>query len=375
MNKIPFIDLAPQNLRLRDKLLSCVDEVICSGEFILGSQVQAFEKEFAAYCGTKYAVGVSSGTDALFLSLLSVGIGKGDEVICPVYTYIATALSISCTGAKPVFVDISPRTFNLDPSEIKKKISKKTKAIIPVHLYGQPAYMGQILKIAKQNNLKVIEDAAQAHGAVYINDQHNKQIVGAVGDIGCFSFYPTKNLSGCGDGGMITTSRKNIYQKLLILRDQGRKGTNRYLHYLKGYNCRLDSIQAALLRVKLKELDAQNQLRRDKAGLYTKLLKKCQGITLPVQPDYAQSVFHIYAVLVKNRDKIYQELQKLNINTAKIYSCPLHLQPAYKDLGCQKGDFPCAEQVSKKILCLPIYPGLKEENIKFIVENLCKICG
>ncbi len=376
---VPFIDLKSDNKFLNKKLELAIKDVLHSGKFILGEPVRSFEKEFADYCKVRYAVGLNSGTDALFLALLSLGVGPGDEVICPVYTYIATALAISYTGAKPIFVDVDKRTFNIDPRQIEKKISKRTKAIIAVHLYGQPAEMASILKISKKYKIKLIEDAAQAHGALWRNQRGKWQVAGAIGDIGCFSFYPTKNLSACGDAGMVVTNNKNIFARLLMLRDQGRRGRNRYLHYIKGYNSRLDGIQAAVLSVKLKFLNRDNKQRQTKARLYTQRLKDCPDIILPAAESYARGVFHIYAlrIIKGKRNNIYKQLRRKKIGVSITYHCPLHLQRAYQDLGYKKGDFPVAERISKEVLCLPMYPHLKQEQLKFVVKNLknCLIRG
>ncbi|MFH1458860.1 MAG: DegT/DnrJ/EryC1/StrS family aminotransferase [Candidatus Omnitrophota bacterium] len=362
---VPFIDVQTQNKILKKKLLEALAEVFSRGDFILGEAVSNFEKEFARYCAVKYAVGVNSGTDALFLSLLNFDIGSGDEVICPVYTYIATALSISYTGAKPVFVDIDKQTYNLNPQELIRKINRKTKAIIPVHLYGQPAAMKEILKIARRFNLKIIEDAAQAHGAQIA---HKK--VGTFADCGCFSFYPTKNLSGCGDGGMITTNSKRTYQRLLMYRDQGRRGRQRYLHFVRGYNSRLDSLQAAALSEKLKFLDKLNTERQQTATLYSKLLKGIPGLITPYIPKENKHVFHIYPILVEKRGFVQKKMIAAGIQTNIIYNIPLHLQKAYKDLNYKKGDFPVAEFIAKQILCLPMYAGLSENQAKYVTRNL-----
>ncbi|MCP4649396.1 MAG: DegT/DnrJ/EryC1/StrS family aminotransferase [PVC group bacterium] len=371
--KIPFIDVNNQNHLLKKELLNSLKGVLESGDFILGKQVRLFESEFAKYCDCRYAVGLNSGTDALFLALLSLGVGPGDEVICPVYTYIATALSISYTGAKPVFVDIDARTFNIDSNAVEKKITKKTKAIIPVHLYGQPADMGTILAIARKYKIVVIEDAAQAQGAMWKNNKNQWKKVGSIGDIGCFSFYPTKNLSGCGDGGMAVTNKKKIYERLLMLRDQGRKGKNRYLHYIKGYNSRLASMQAAILRIKLKTLDRENKLRRENAKFYSKLLNDCGGITVPYVSASLRHVYHIYAVLLNKSRKISEQLRRKDIYTSKVYNLSLHLQPAYKELGYKRGDFPVAEKISRDVLCLPMYSQLSQKQIEFLVNVLKKL--
>ncbi|MCK4994917.1 MAG: DegT/DnrJ/EryC1/StrS family aminotransferase [Candidatus Omnitrophica bacterium] len=370
---IAFIDIKTQNKSMRKTAIRAFTKVYDKGDFILGEEVELFENDFASYCGAKFAVGVNSGTDALFLGLLSLGIKSSDEVICPVYTYIATALSISYTGAKPVFVDIDKRTFNIDIVDLEKKITKKTKAIIAVHLYGNPAPMPQIMQIAKKYKLKVVEDAAQSHGA-QIRVRGNKwQFVGTFGDIGCFSFYPTKNLSGCGDGGLITCKEKGVYKRLLMLRDQGRKGSNRYMHYIRGYNARLDSLQAAILRQKLKFLSKWNTARIRVGGLYSKQLKDVQGVSVPYKEVDHKHVYHLYSILLERRDFVHKELRKYNIPTGIVYNKALHLQPAYKDLKYKLGDFPVSIDVCKHILCLPMHPEITPKQVDTIVSCIKKI--
>jgi len=368
---IPFIDLKTQYQQIKGELSRALNRTFNEGDFILGKEVRLFEEEFAKYCRTKFAVGVNSGTDALFLGLVSLGIGKGDEVIVPAFTFIATALAVSFVGARVVFVDIDEDTYNIDVRKIERAITKKTKAILVVHLFGQPADMKSILNIAKKYNLKVIEDCAQSHGAEYkFKVQSSKfkvQRVGSFGDIGCFSFYPTKNLGAFGDGGMILTNRKEIYKKLLMLRDCGRK--SRYEHKILGYNSRLDTIQAAILRVKLKYLDRWNRFRREKANLYSGLLKDTDVIT-PKEKDYTTHVYHIYAVRLKNRDRIIKRLNEKGINVLIHYPLPLYFQPVYRNLGYRKGDFPVTEKVSGEIISLPIYPHLEEEKIRYITDTL-----
>lgn len=361
--KIPLIDLNAQYQEIKSQIRLEIDDTLKRGDFILGEKVNLFEERFARYCNVKYAAGVASGTDALFLSLLSLGIGASDEVIAPVFTYIATASAVSYTGAKPVFVDIDEETYNIDVKRIEKAITKRTKAIIPVHLYGQPADMQPILRIARKYNLKVIEDTAQAHGAVYKNLK-----VGSIGDIGCFSFYPSKNLGGFGDGGLITTDSRKIYDLLLKLRNCGRK--TKYIHVIKGYNSRLDTIQAAILNVKLKYLDIWNNMRRKNAKIYSRLLEDVKGIILPVEKSNAKHVYHIYAVRVKNRNSVVNGLKTKGISTLVHYPLPLHLQPAYADLGYKRGDFPIAEKVSKEIISLPMYPHLKKPQIEYVAKAL-----
>lgn len=369
--RVPFLDLNLQYKQIKRDIDIGLKKAIKRYDFILGEDVTFFEKEFAQYCNRKFAVGVNSGTDALFLGLLSLGIGSGDEVIVPVFTYIATALSVNFTGARPVFVDIYEDTYNIDVNKIKRVITKNTKAIIPVHLYGQPADMKPILDIAKNYNLKVIEDAAQAHGAKYKISENKWQISGSMGDIGCFSFYPTKNLGAFGDGGIIVLDDEKIYKKLLSLHNYGRK--SRYEHVSLGYNSRLDTIQAAILRAKLRRLAKWNAMRREIAKSYTDKLKNIKGIILPAEANFAQSVYNIYAVRVKNRDAVIQGLEKKGIGVLIHYPLPLHLQKVYRNLGYKKNAFPVAEKVAKEAISLPIYPYLKEAKIKFVSDTLKSI--
>jgi dTDP-4-amino-4,6-dideoxygalactose transaminase len=369
--KIPILDLGQQYKIIKKDMFSALAKTMQRGDFILGEEERLFEKEFAKFCNRNFAVGVNSGTDALFLSLLSLGVGKGDEVIVPAFTYIASAFAVSFTGAKPVFVDIREDTYNIDVEKIERAITKNTKAIMPVHLYGQPADMKPICKIAKKHNLKVVEDCAQAHGAKYKISKNNWQIAGSIGDVGCFSFYPTKNLGAFGDGGMIVTDDENIHKKLLMLRDYGRK--SRYKHVMLGYNSRLDTIQAALLRIKLRYLNIWNKARRNNASIYQRELKDIDGTVLPYEADYSYHVYHCFAARVKNRDKVINELTKEGIGVLIHYPIPLHLQKVYKNLGYRRGDFPVSERIAKEIISLPMYPHLKENQIKFIAETLKKI--
>lgn len=373
--KVPFLDLSQQTKEIKKDFNVAFNKTLKRYDFILGEEVALFEKEFAQYCSRKFAVGVNSGTDALFLSLLSLGIGPGDEVIVPAFTYIATALAASYTGAKPVFVDVDESTYNIDVNKIKAAITDKTKAIIPVHLYGHPANMQPILEIAQNHKLKIIEDTAQAHGAVYKVASYKSQVknvkAGSLGDIGAFSFYPTKNLGGFGDGGMCLTDDEGIYKKLLMLRDYGRR--SRYEHITLGYNSRLDTIQAAVLRAKLKHLDKWNTLRRKNAAVYLKELRGIKGIICPTEASYAYHVYHVFAVRLKNRDKVIEELGKRNIRALIHYPIPLHLQEVYKGLGHRRGDFPISEKIADEVMSLPMYPHLKENQIKFIAKNLKEI--
>lgn len=360
--KVDVFSLKKQYEKIKDELRDPIAKVLSSGGFILGEDVSLFEKEFSAYCGAKYGIGVNSGTDALFLACLACGIGKGDEVITPTYTYIATTFGISIAGAKPVFVDTEEKTYGIDTSKIEKAITDKTKAILLVHLYGHPADMDAIIRIAKKHKLKVIEDCAQAHGALY-----NNKKVGSFGDAACFSFYPTKNLGAFGDGGMVMTGSEEIKEKMFLLRDYGRKG--RYENIIKGYNSRLDTLQAAILRVKLKHLDEWNEKRREHAVLYTRLFKEAGiDIVLPCEAGYAKHVYHQYVIRVKNRKKVLEKLSNKGINALIHYPIPVHLQECYKELSYKKGDFPVAEKCCEEVFSLPLYPELTEEEIKHVVS-------
>lgn len=369
--KINFINLNVQHQKIRPEIDKSLGAVLDSGNFILGQEVKEFEDSFAKYCGGKFGVGVNSGTDALFLSLLSLGIKKGDEVIVPVFTFIATASAVSYTGAKPIFVDIEEETYNIDVKKIEKAITKRTKAIIPVHLYGHAVDMEPLLKIARRRNIKVIEDCAQAHGATYTFNNGKTKKIGSLGGIGCFSFYPTKNLGAFGDGGMVVTSNKIIYKKLLKLRDYGRKG--RYEHIIVGFNSRLDTIQAAILRIKLRSLEQNNNLRRQKAAYYNKLLANLPNIILPKEKPYARHVYHVYAVRIKNRSKIINRLSAKGVTALIHYPIPLHLQKVYKNLNYKKGDFPVAEKVSAEVLSLPFYPQITFKEIEYVADSLKEI--
>lgn len=361
--RVPFLDLRSQYGEIKKPADKLLKDLMERGDFILGRDVLRFEQAFADYVGARYALGVNSGTDALFFGLLSLGVKPGDEVIVPVYTYIASAFVVSYIGARPVFVDIDPATFNIDPLKIENAVTKKTRAIMPVHLYGQSADMKPILEIAGRRSLKVIEDAAQAHGT-----QYNGKKAGALGDIGCFSFYPTKNLGAFGDGGMVVTNDEALFEKLKKLRDYGR--TSRYEHATLGYNSRLDSIQAIFLSEKLKRLDAWNKKRAAVAGYYSKLLKDTKGIILPHERSYGRHVYHIFGVRVKNRDHIAEEMKKSGIDVMVHYPVPLHLQKVYDNLGYNKGDFPVAERISQEILCLPIFPHMTKKQIEYVVHKL-----
>ena len=363
---IPFIDFKEQYTLVKHEIDSGLKIVFEKGNFILGQEEKDFERDFAKYCDSQYAVGVNSGTDALYMAMCALDLKQGDEVILPTFTFIATALCVSYTGAKVVFIDVEDETYNIDPIKLKKLINKKTKAIIPVHIYGQPGNMDEILAIARKHKIAVVEDAAQAHGATYKGKK-----VGALGDISCFSFYPTKSLGAFGDGGMVVTSSKKIYEKILMLRDYGRVG--RYEHKIKGFNSRLDTVQAVVLSAKLKHLDQWNKMRNDNGKYYNTLFKNVKGVIAPVMKEDRTHVFQTYAVRLKNRDKVCDALQKKGVSVLIHYPIPLHLQEAYKELKYKKGDFPVAEKLSREVLSLPMYPHMKKEQIEYVVNEVRKL--
>jgi len=361
-NKIPSFTLTRQNEGLREKLLTTIASVIEQGMFILGENVNSLEEEIARYCGAEFGIGVASGSDALYLSLLACGVGPGDEVITTPFTFFATAGSIQRTGARPVFVDIELETWNIDPSLIEEKITSRTKAIIPVHLYGCPADMDPIMEIAGKHNLKVIEDAAQALGAKY-----KGRSVGGIGDAGCISFFPTKNLGAFGDGGMVVTSDPEIAERVRMLRVHGAR--KKYYHEELGCNSRLDELQAALLRVKLEHLESWNERRRTIASTYDLLLQD-QGLplTLPVEPGHVHHVYHQYTVQAGGRDELQAYLKKRGIASTVYYPQPLHLQKVFAHLGYKPGDFPYAEKACREVLSLPMFPELTGEEVQQTVQ-------
>lgn len=357
---IPFFNIARQNETLKKDLGEAIAKVITSGHYILGENVSGFEREFAAYVGTKFAIGVASGTDALHLALRACSVQAGDEVITSPFSFIAAAEVIAYTSATPVFVDIEPKSFNIDPSKIEEKITKKTKAILVVHLYGQACDIDPILKIAKRNDLKVIEDCAQATAAEY-----NSQKVGSFGDAGCFSFFPTKNLGCFGDGGMVVTSEEKIAEEIKVLRNHGCRKT--YHHELIGYNSRLDELQAAILRVKLPFLEGWIEKRRGNALLYQEFLKDIEEIILPPELKNRKHTYNQFTIRTKNRDSLYDYLRKKEIGGMVYYPLSLHLQKAFTYLGYKKGDFPESEKAQAEVLSLPIFPELREKEI----EEIC----
>jgi dTDP-4-amino-4,6-dideoxygalactose transaminase len=342
-----------------------VKDVMASGAFIGGPQVAGFEEEFAEFCSSKFCIGVGSGTDALRFALMAAGIGPGDEVITVPNTFIATTEAISQVGARPVFIDVDKHTYTMDHQKLEDsiKIQNRPKVLIPVHLYGQPADMDPILEIAKKHNLIVIEDACQAHGGLYKNKK-----AGSMGAAGCFSFYPGKNLGAFGEAGAVVTQDEEIAHRIRMLRDHGQQ--RKYFHDIEGYNGRLDAIQAGVLRIKLKRLKRWNQARREHAAYYTELLAGIQNVILPEEADFAEAVYHLYVILVDNRDGLQEFLQTRGVNTGLHYPLPLHLQKAYAHLGYKKGDFPVAENAAKHLLSLPIYPEITKSQIEYVAKSI-----
>lgn len=359
---ISFVDLQRQNKILKKELLSSIESVINAADFIMGKELTTFEADFARYCGKKYAVGVNSGTDALQLALVAYGIGPGDEVITVPNSYFSTAMVVSNIGAIPVFVDVDPQTSTIDVSKIETVITPKTKAIIPVHLYGQAADMKHIMAIAEKHKLVVIEDACQAHGAKY----QGKKV--PYSETGCFSFYPGKNLGCFGDGGAVVTDNAVIAEKLLYLRNDGAE--KKYVHKAFGTKSRLDTLQAAILQIKLPHLDAWNALRRQHAARYTELLQTNSHLVLPTERDPDSHVFHLYVIECEDRDKLREYLSSHGIETGIHYPIPIHLQEAYMGKHFHTGMFPITEKKAQNILSLPMFPELTDEEITYVVEKI-----
>ncbi|HEY9828736.1 MAG TPA: DegT/DnrJ/EryC1/StrS family aminotransferase [Stenomitos sp.] len=359
---IPFVDLKAQYNSIKDEVNAAVLNVLESTQFILGDEVQALEQEFASYCNAEYGIALNTGTSALHLALLAAGIGPGDEVITVPFTFVATVAAIVYTGATPVFVDIDPVSYTIDVGQIEQAITERTKAILPVHLYGQPADMDPILEIARRHGLTVIEDAAQAHRAEYKGKR-----VGSLGDIGCFSFYPGKNLGAYGEGGMAVTNNPDYARIMRMLRDWGQE--SRYNHVLKGYNYRMDGVQGAILRVKLRYLDRWTEARRTHAMQYDQLLAD-SGLKTPTVMPYSYHVYHVYAVRSPQRDRLQKELQTKGIQTGIHYPIPVHLQPAYMDLGYPLGSFPHSESVAKEVFSLPMYAELGSTQVDTVAEHV-----
>lgn len=360
--KIPLVDLRAQYATLKPEMDAAIQRTIDSTAFILGPEVKRFEDSFAAFCNVRHAIGVDSGTAALHLALLALDIGPGDEVITTAHTFVATSEAIAVTGARPVFVDIDPRTYNLDPNCVEEAITPRTRAILPVHLYGQPAELDRILDIARRHNLRVIEDAAQAHGAEYRGRR-----AGSIGDMACFSFYPGKNLGAYGDAGALVTNDDELATRVRMLHDHGR--TTKYEHELTGYGFRLDGIQAAVLNVKLPHLAAWNERRRAHADYYTELLSNLDVIT-PYEPPHVRAVYHLYVIRTPRRDALLNHLKANEIEAGIHYPLPLHLQPVYRSLGYARGDFPETEKAAGEILSLPLYPELENAQMERIVDTM-----
>jgi dTDP-4-amino-4,6-dideoxygalactose transaminase len=363
MMQVPFVDLKAQQANLLDEIKTQIGQVVEQGDYILGKAVEQFEEAYAAFCGTKYAVGVDNGLSAIQLALIGYGIGEGDEVLVPTNSFVATAGAVTLAGATPVLVDVDPATYNIDPTLLEQKITSRTKAIIPVHLYGSPADMTAINQIAVQYGLKVIEDAAQAHGA-----RHRGQRTGSLGDAAAFSFYPSKNLGAGGDAGIVTTNDAELAHRLRALRNCGQHTKN--VHEYTPYNHRLDTIQAAILSVKLPHIDKWNAARRHNARLYTELLAAVDGVETPVIPDDSEVVWHLYVIRTAQRDQLQDYLKQHGIVTAVHYPTPIHLQPVYHELGYQIGDLPVAERYAEQVLSLPMYPELTEEQIRYVVDTI-----
>lgn len=360
MKTIPFVDLKAGYQPLKEEILHAIHEVLENMHLYLGENVHALEREYAEYIGAKFAIGVGSGTDALFISLIAAGIRPGDEVITSPHTFFATAEAIVHTGARPVFADITPEDFAIAPERIKQAITPKTRAIIPVHMYGQSAPMKEILALAKQHGLIVVEDACQAHGATLSGKK-----CGSLGDAGCFSFYYTKNLGAYGEGGIITTDDPEIAEKARIIRNHGH--TAKYDHATFGYNSRLDEMQAAILRIRLKHLDAYNTARRSRAALYTSLLKD-SGVLTPSELPERSHMYHLYVIRCQQRDALQSYLQEKGIGTGIHYRNSVHLQSACSSLGYVSGSMPIAENICNEILSLPMYPELQDQDIEYVAN-------
>lgn len=359
---IPLIELSTQHKRLREEINNVIQGVLDRGDFILGQDVAKLEEEFAAYCGVKYAVGVDSGLSALELSLRALGIGPGHEVIVPAHTFTATAAAVSFAGATPVFVDVDPETWNIDPAKVEEAITPHTKAILPVHLYGLPVDMHMILGIAEKYKLLVVEDGCQAHGAVYKGHR-----VGSFGNAAGFSFYPTKNLGACGDAGMVTTNDPQVAETIRALRNCGQRMKN--VHELEPFNHRLDNLQAAILRVKLHYLDEWIASRRRLAAIYNKLLTG-SNVAIPAEPLGYQHVYHLYVIRSQERDALQARLKERGIGTAVHYPTPVHLQPFYAKGEDRRGQFPVTERICNEILSLPMYPELTEEQVEIVASEI-----
>lgn len=363
--KVPFLDLNAHHAPLREEFELAISQVLDSGVFAGGPAVARFEEAFAAFCNCEHAVGLGSGTEAVWLALLACGVGAGDEVITVPSTFLATAEAITYAGATPVFVDVNESTYTMDPAALDRALTRRTKAIVPVHLFGQMAEMDPILKFAKDHRLVVIEDAAQAHGAEYKNHP-----AGSMGQVGCFSFYPGKNLGALGEAGAIVTNNIKLRDIIRTLRDHGQE--RKYHHSMVGWNCRMDAIQGACLEVKLRHLERGNELRRAHARRYNEGFRGNDEVVAPAEADYGRHVYHVYAIRVKQRDELLRHLETKGIGCGVHYPVPVHLQKAYAPLGYGRGAFPVAEQIADEFISLPMYPELRAEQIDFVVETVAE---
>jgi dTDP-3-amino-3,4,6-trideoxy-alpha-D-glucose transaminase len=360
---IPFVDLASQHATIQTEINAAIQQVLSRCNFILGSQVEEFEQTFAEFVETKHAIGVSNGLDALRLALLALDVGPGDEVILPANTYIATALAVSAVGARPVLVDCDPQTYNIDVSLVEPAITPRTKAVIPVHLTGQSADMDPILEVARRHGLFVVEDAAQAHGTLY-----KDRPCGSIGVAGCFSFYPGKNLGACGDGGMVTTNNSSLAERLHRLRNYGQRA--KYEHVEKGLNARLDTLQAAILTVKLRYLRQWNEVRATHAENYKEMLRGIGDLVFQEEVPYSTHIYHLFIVETEQRAALQKHLSSAAISTGIHYPIPIHLQQAYAELGYSRGDFPHAELLADRMLSLPMFPELHPDQSRRVSEEV-----
>jgi len=358
--KVPSLDLKTQYRSIKPEIDAALANVLDSGQFVLGPEVAGFEQEFATYCGASECIALNSGTSALHLALLAAGVRPGDEVITVPFTFVASVAAVLYAGARPVLVDIDPRSFTMDPAVVESAITPRTKAILPVHLYGQPADLDPITEIARRHSLVVIEDAAQAHGAKY-----KGRPVGSIGDIGCFSFYPGKNLGAYGEGGAVTTSNSDFARTIRMLRDWGQD--RKYHHALHGFNYRMEAFQGAILRVKLRHLESWIQARRAIADKYNQLLEG-SAVDRPAEMTWARHVYHLYTLRSKRRDLLQDSLRKKDIQTGIHYAMPAHLQPAYANLGYGRGSLPQSEKAADEVLSLPLYPEISDDQIEMVAK-------
>ncbi len=360
---VPQLDLAAQYAAIGGEIRAAIERVLASQQFVLGREGAAFEQDIAQLCGVAHGIGTGSGTDALMLALRACGVAAGDEVILPPFTFVATGSAVSALGAKPVFADIHPSTYNLDPADLERRVTPRTRAIVVVHLYGLAADMDPIVAFARARKLPVIEDNAQAIGAAYKGRR-----TGSLGDVACLSFYPTKNLGAYGDAGMVVTNSAELDARIRLLRNHGQ--TQRYVSSEPGWNGRLDELQAAILRVKLRHLPEWQRARRAHAAEYTRQLSQIPGVMPPIAPDGYEHVYHQYTIRVEQRDALHKVLTERKIGSSVYYPVPLHLQPLYASLGHQVGDFPHAERAAQEVLSLPMYPELRAEQIARVVDTI-----